>query len=315
MTTGMVVTLPQTLLRLLPHDVARVLGQLAAPLCAALSEIRLRVDRPLELVGVAEYEQVTIREQHVHHVLATVTGSSLHAVEADLRAGFLTAPGGHRIGLAGRIVIGEDGRIKTMRDISSLNIRVASQAYDCALALAPYLVDERGQLQSTVLVGPPLSGKTTLLRDACRLLGSGRLHPRLARKRVVIVDERSEIAGCVHGVPQFDVGLATDVLDSCPKVEGLYMALRALGPQVLVTDELAGRADTEAVIEAAHSGVCFLGSLHGDHVADLRSRPALSWLMKADAVSRIIFLDARKGPGSVGRVVDGAGREVTRGWP
>ncbi|MCY0876344.1 MAG: stage III sporulation protein AA [Firmicutes bacterium] len=313
MTTG-TIALPQSLLRLLPDEITDVLARLPADICAGLTEIRLRVERPLELVGVTGYLRPTVRPEHVRHVIATVTGSSLHAVEADVRAGFLTAPGGHRIGLAGRMVLDAEGRVKTMRDIASLNIRMATAATDCAKKLSPYLVDEHGRLRSSVFVGPPLSGKTTLLRDACRLLASGQFHQRLAAMRVVIVDERSEIAACVHGIPQFDVGASTDVLDGCPKAEGMMMALRALAPQVLVTDELGSEAEADAVVAAAHTGVSFLGTLHGAPSASSGSRPLLARLLQAGAVTRVIFLDPKNGPGHIGRVLDGAGREVARGW-
>lgn len=312
--THVVITDQDLLQRLLPASIAETVRALGEHERGNLQEIRLRANRPLELVGVRERAWPVVSAADIRHVLATVTGSSLHAVEADLRSGFITAPGGHRVGLAGRVVLEGDGRMKTFRDVASMNIRVAAAATDSARILAPYLIDGGGRLHNALLIGPPLSGKTTLLRDAARLLATGQLHPRLARQRVVIVDERSEIAGCVQGVPQFDVGWSTDVLDGCPKVEGMMMALRALSPQVIVTDELGDRADAMAVQEVARAGVALLGSAHGKTYADVMARPAITKLLSSGAITRLLLLDCSRGPGQLGRVLDSTGREVTRTW-
>ena len=113
--------------------------------------------------------------------------------------------------------------------------------------LMPHLWDEQGRVRSLLIVGLPGMGKTTMLRDACR-----RLSERGAR--MCVVDERSEIAAMSGGVPQLDVGPNTDVLDGCAKEAGLRWMLRAMSPQALVTDELGGAMDAQAVLDAARSG-------------------------------------------------------------
>jgi len=298
-----------TYLSLLPSVIAEAVADATRSERRPPREIRLRTGHPLEIVGLSVASGLIVTADHVRHVLATVTGSSLHAVEQDIRSGFVTAPGGHRVGLAGRAVLGGDGRVRTLRDIASVNIRVAQAVMGSAEPLVPYLIGADRRIVSGLLVGAPMTGKTTLLRDAARLLSHG-LVTRLGGVHVVIVDERSEIAGCFEGVAQFDVGPATDVLDACPKVEGLNMAVRSLSPHVIVTDELGSLGDVQAVLEAARAGVSILGSVHAKSWADLQSRPAMRDLLASGAIQRLFFLDSHGPPGRLLRATDSLGRAV-----
>ena len=302
--------LPPSVRSVLPADVLAALSGAAPEEAAAVEEIRLRVGRPLELVGAQAPVRLIVTAAHLRHVLEAATASSLYAVERELRQGFVTIAGGHRVGLAGRAVTDAEGRVKTLRDFSSACIRVAREHPGCAAALAPHLGGGRGRPLSALLVGPPLSGKTTLLRDVARQLGDGIFWRGVPALRVGVVDERSELAGCYRGVPQFDIGRSTDVLDACPKVEGMYMLLRAMAPQVIVTDEIGGVGDVRAIVDAARAGVGFVGTLHAAGPADLAGRPAVAELIAARAIERFVFVE-RSGPRCrVARVCDGHLREL-----
>lgn len=157
--------------------------------------------------------------------------------------------------------------------------------------MMPYLLDETGRVKSMLVVGLPGTGKTTLLRDACRQLSDGGL-------RMAMVDERSELAAMSRGVPQLDVGENTDVLDGAGKEIGLRWLLRGMGPHALVTDEMGGMADAQAVLEAAQSGVGVLTSVHGGDVETLAHRSALYHLTQHQVFSLYVVMD----PASAGRV-------------
>ena len=306
--------LPGAVIDLLPRDVALIVHRLTPAQQSGLEEIRMRLHRPLELVGVGVARDLIVTSDHLRHVMATVTGSSVYAVEQELRRGYVTLAGGHRVGVAGRVVVDEQDRVGSIRDVGSVNIRLARQIIGSALRLGAHIVEERRRLLPTLIAGPPLSGKTTLLRDLARLLGNGELSAHLEPLRVAIVDERSEIAGCYKGAPQFDVGLLTDVLDGCPKQAGMYLMLRSMAPQVLMTDEIGSAADVQAIADVALAGVCFIGTLHARTVGDLRSRGAVRDLLGAGAIERILFVSRKHGPGTIERVYDGQLREVTTAW-
>ena len=306
--------LPGAVIDLLPPDVALIVRNLTPAQQSRLEEIRMRLHRPLELVGVAIARGMIISPEHLRHVMATVTGSSVYAVEQELRRGYVTLAGGHRVGVAGRVVVDEQDHVRSIRDVGSVNIRLARQIIGSAERLGAYILEGRHRLLPTLIAGPPLSGKTTLLRDLARLLGNGELSSHLGPLRVAIVDERSEIAGCYKGAPQFDVGLLTDVLDGCPKQAGMYLMLRSMAPQVLMTDEIGSAADVQAIVDVALAGVCFVGTLHARTVSDLQSREAVRDLLRAGAIERILFVGRKHGPGTIERVYDGQLREVTAAW-
>jgi stage III sporulation protein AA len=163
---------------------------------------------------------------------------------------------------------------------------------------------------NTLLISPPQCGKTTLLRDLARQISNGTLHARMKGMKVGIVDERSELAGCVQGVPQHDVGLRTDVLDACPKAEGMIMMIRSMSPHLLITDEIGRMEDCEAILEAVHAGVHVITTAHGFGLSEVRKRPAIRELFKAGAFSRYIVLSRRLGPGTVEAVYDRQGERI-----
>ena len=257
----------------------------------AIEEIRLRVGRPVELVGPDVFLPSVVTRSDLDYVLSGVTQSSMYAVEDELRNGYITIKGGHRIGIAGRVVKENRGMIKTLRDISSVNIRVAMAHQGGAQILLPWMLSPLQKVLSTLIIGPPCSGKTTLLRDLARQLGDGTFMSMLKPQHVAVVDERSEIAAVYDGVPAFAIGKATDVLDNCDKALGMIVMLRAMAPDVIITDEIGSAGDVVAILEMARSGVTFIGTLHANSIDDLKARTTLSPLFQDKTIERFIFIE------------------------
>lgn len=302
---------------LLAPGVRHIVFNLAPDFLARTEEIRLRHSRPLmlHLSGeemflskngpVDEAEKAYFpRGEDLEKSIELISRYSLYACEAELRQGYLTIPGGHRVGLGGRAVM-EGNSIKVLCDISSLNFRIARQVRGAGEKVLPFLLDRRsGRIYSSLIVSPPRGGKTTLLRDLARVIsnGDGIL---FKGKKVGIVDERSEIGGCFQGVPQLDVGLRTDILDACPKAEGMMMMLRSLSPEVIVTDEIGREEDVKAIEEAIYTGVSVIASAHGSNLEEILRRPLLGALLQKNYFERLIFLSTRRRPGTVEMIVEG----------
>ncbi len=291
------------------EEIIRVFPNAFRPVCRAgfaqgiePEEIRLRVGQPVMVQGKdGEYywdmaaQSVTRRpaggyvwrEADMKEALARMSQYSMYALEEEIREGYFTLPGGHRVGVAGKTVCA-GGKVTAIRSISSLNIRVARQKRGCARAVIPWIAQEGGGIHNTLILSPPGVGKTTMLRDCIRLLSDGT--EALAGQKVGVVDERSEIGAGVGGIPQNELGRRTDVLDNCPKAEGMRLLLRSMSPQILAVDELGGQEDCLAVEEALHCGCRVLGTLHAGDVQELREKEHLSrWLGKG-FFGRFVFL-------------------------
>lgn len=312
--------------RVLPDALSRAVFALPPEVADQAVEVRIRLGRPL-MVATASGEcfvdpsgRPTSRATEALHpdraaldsLLARLSGGSVYAVEEQIRQGFITLPGGHRVGLAGRVVVSSAGAgVQALTDFAGAVIRIGRAVPGVARTLVRSLMvrrGERGILASSLVLAPPGAGKTTLLRDLARIASSGEPGAGLAPSQVTIVDERSELAGTVDGEPQFDVGPRTDVLDRCPKAEGVLWALRALSPEVIVTDEIGGESDARALGRAAHSGCTILASAHAESIQEARRRPGLSDLLLAGVFQRAVVLSRRCGPGtveSVARITEG----------
>ncbi|MCI6537234.1 MAG: stage III sporulation protein AA [Lachnospiraceae bacterium] len=270
-----------------------------------LEEIRVRVNAPLmfrtakgefflrekTLTQKLDNQCLIMSAEDVHQMSVYMSKYSLYAYEEEIKKGFLTVEGGHRVGVCGQAAC-ENGQIRRMHPISYLNIRVAQEQKNCAKDIFPYLL--KGQeFCNTLLLSAPGVGKTTLLRDIIRLLSDG--SESCPGKKVGLVDERSEIAGCLRGIPQNDVGIRTDVLDACPKAEGMMLFIRSMSPEILAVDEIGGTEDMNAMQYAMRCGCRIVATIHSRDIEELASKPGWGTYLQTGLFERYIVLFCENG--------------------
>ena len=304
-----------------PRSIRHFIESMPAPIYNRIEEVRIRQDRPLEVITSKESgfvhrttKRLTQNQEEAYcptkldceKMINLISRHSLYTMEEELRRGYITITGGHRVGIAGRVVV-ENGKVKLIRDITGFNVRFARAILDVGRSLIPYVIHDQ-QVENLLIVSPPQCGKTTLIRDLARLASTGT--DQTPAYKVGIIDERSEIAGCLHGVPQHDVGPRTDVLDACPKAEGMMMMIRSMSPEILVVDEIGHKEDSRAVFEAIFAGVRLFTTAHAYSLADLCRRPTMSELVKKRVFTRIVVLSRRRGPGTVEAIYDQSLKQI-----
>lgn len=231
-------------------------------------EIRLRAGNPIAIStgqGERPLNGKPLSPQTIQDTVDRACEYSVHTFSSNISQGFITLPGGHRIGICGEAVW--DGeRIISFRSISSINIRVARQIKQAAGEEILQQIYRGGKLASSLFFSPPRFGKTTLLRDLTRQLSQKGL-------RIGIADERSEIAALYRGQPQFDLGPHCDVITGCPKAEAALMLVKTMSPDAVVLDEITSEEDVRAALYCCHCGVAVFASAHADCIDDFFVRP------------------------------------------
>ena len=307
-----------SLLRIFPQK-RRAFWQKTADNGEKICEIRLRVDRPV-IVETSRgdyflnnggewqehpYGAHLVTEAEIRELIAWLCQDSVYAYADEIRQGFLTVEGGHRIGLCGQAVLENETVIRTLKNISFINIRVAHEIRGAADGILPKLY-KKGKFQNTLIVSPPGFGKTTLLRDLIRQISDGNTYG--AGLRVGVVDERSELAGSYLGRPQNDLGMRTDVLDACPKAKGMQMLLRSMSPDVVAVDELGKKEDFKAVESVVHCGCKLFATAHGNSLEDILRQPFFQKLRELEVFERYIVLGKKGHAGSIEAIYDGKGK-------
>ncbi len=287
---------------LLPEPVREEIADITRGGRSEITEIRLRAGQTSSYrvcmrgtqIEKTAAGRVLCDKELINECINKFINYSYYAYEDEMKNGYITLSGGHRVGICGHIVT-ENGRVHLMRNISSINIRQAREVIGIAAGLAGKITTPEGRIESTLIVSPPRCGKTTLVRDLVRTLSE--------RGYIIgVCDERSEIAGMRDGVPSFDIGANTDVMDACPKASGMLMLLRSMGPDVIVTDEIGKVEDIEAIESVLLAGVSIIATIHGAGRRDI-AESRVAELVEKGIFRNIVFLSNRPRIGSIKQIV------------
>ena len=300
---------------------------LAAPPSAKQNafEVRIRVGMPISLTCAGniwfmdKHSQMHNRPPSIGYYLVTqddiaqsvisLCAYSVHSHQEEMRGGFISLRGGHRAGISGTAVV-QNGKICAVRDISSINLRVARDIEGIATALMEQAFPD-GRLCGLLIAGPPSSGKTTVLRDIARQLSNGYTGKYI---KCVVVDERCEIGAVFDGIPQNNMGLCCDILSGYPKGEGIWHAVRSLSPQVVICDEIGGAQEAENIIEGLNCGVKIIATAHAGNLDELLERPQIRRLFEYGAFERVVQLEGAEVPGTITKTVEAGELLETRGF-
>lgn len=302
--------------KLFPTQIRQALQQASFDM-NQIYEIRLRVNAPLILIyqgkeffltqkggfSREESEACFVRAGDLKETMEYISNYSMYAFEEEIRQGFITIQGGHRVGIAGKTVLDGD-KIKSVKYISYINIRLSHQIKGCALPVLPYII-KNNRICHTLIISPPRCGKTTLLRDLIRQVSNGSKY--LPGVSVGVVDERSEIGGSYQGVPQNDLGIRTDVLDCCPKAEGMMMLIRSMSPEVVAVDELGDYEDIHVIESVIHCGCKLFATVHGSSIDDVKRKPLMQRLVEEKVFERYIVLQYQDRAGRIKAIFDERG--------
>ena len=270
-----------------------------------LEEIRIRVNKPviLKLGQVEIVLNYTITTNEIIGILQNICNNSIYTYQNQICNGFITLPGGNRVGIAGNVVI-KDGQVSNISYIYSLNFRISHQINGASDNILKYVLDtENNTIFNTLIVSPPGAGKTTMIRDLAKRISNGINEINFRGLDVSIIDERGEIAAMTKGITFNDVGIRTDVLDNVPKSIGIRMAVRSMAPKVIIADEIGNKDDVNIINYAICSGVKCIFTAHGSDMEDLLKNNEINKIINLQLFSKIIFLDEKQ-KGKIKNVVN-----------
>ena len=285
----------------LSKDINLALKNISDDLKIKAQEIRLRINSPMMIIcGSESYfvdfegrifnsfdmknQLFTVTPNELNSTFEKICNYSVYSFENEIKNGFITVAGGHRIGISGEAVV-FDGKITGMKNISSLNIRIAREFVDCSQNVFENIKDKNG---GVLLVGPPSSGKTTFLRDLALKFSTSHF---LNFPKVSIIDERCEISAFSQNEFHMNIGLC-DVLSSIPKAEGILQAVRCLSPKIIIVDEIGTKEEAKAVSEAFNCGVRIISSMHAATLQEFLNKPQAQILLSSKAFETIVVLSS-----------------------
>ena len=270
-----------------------------------LEEIRIRANKPviLKLGQVEIVLSYTITTNEIIGILQNICNNSIYTYQNQICNGFITLPGGNRVGIAGNVVI-KDGQVSNISYIYSLNFRISHQINGASDNILKYVLDtENNTIFNTLIVSPPGAGKTTMIRDLAKRISNGINEINFRGLDVSIIDERGEIAAMTKGIIFNDVGIRTDVLDNVSKSIGIRMAVRSMAPKVIIADEIGNKDDVNIINYAICSGVKCIFTAHGSNMEDLLKNNEINKIINLQLFSKIIFLDEKQ-KGKIKNVVN-----------
>ncbi len=270
-----------------------------------LEEIRIRANKPviLKLGQVEIVLNYTITTNEIIGILQNICNNSIYTYQNQICNGFITLPGGNRVGIAGNVVI-KDGQVSNISYIYSLNFRISHQINGASDNILKYVLDtENNTIFNTLIVSPPGAGKTTMIRDLAKRISNGINEINFRGLDVSIIDERGEIAAMTKGITFNDVGIRTDVLDNVPKSIGIRMAVRSMAPKVIIADEIGNKDDVNIINYAICSGVKCIFTAHGSNMEDLLKNNEINKIINLQLFSKIIFLEEKQ-KGKIKNVVN-----------
>jgi len=273
----------------------------------SIYEVRIRNNCPVVInykgimvaIKTSSGKLIIASSRDIERVISVASNYSLYTVENQIKQAFITAQQGYRIGLTGEIV-GDcnNSCIRSIKNIYSVNIRIPHKIENCSYKIFKYIYSG-GEIKSTLIISPPGAGKTTYLRDICYQFSK---HEKPVN--ILLIDERYEIAGVKDGVSSIDIGGYCDILSGASKSYGFNQGIRALRPDVIVTDELMGKDDCKSVIDAINSGVSVIATVHANSIEMIKEKNDFTDMIENRYFDRYILLSTRNGPGSVESVYD-----------
>lgn len=291
--------------KMLCPEISGVLLKIAENKKRSIQEIRLRSGKPVALSSGTETLYVCgdgaivysperafrCTRRHIYDTFRQLCDYSLYSRQDEIKNGFITVKGGHRVGLCGTAAL-KDGQISAVTDITSLNVRISRRLYGISEPLLSKLLPLTGGF---LIVGAPSTGKTTLLRDIAFRISGG---VNCRAMRTSVIDERGEISGGFSEESGHDLGLS-DVLRGYPKSEGIMQAIRSLSPQVIICDEVGNADDCRGIAEGANAGAYMIGTIHAPSWDDLMKRRQAKELLGTGAFSHAVILSSSDKPGEV----------------
>lgn len=290
----------------LPDFMQKTIKGMPTEVTENFEEIRIRACRDTLIISggreISLHDASMITPDILEETLNRLLDYSYYAYEDELSKGYITIEGGHRVGVCGRVTLREN-KVHLIKDISSLNIRRSRQIIGASSKVIRAVCDDsRKTISNTLIISPPKCGKTTILRDLARVLSYKGF-------KIGICDERSEIAGCYNGETSYDLGSRTDILDGCPKAEGILMLIRAMSPDVIITDEIGKKEDVKAIEAALCAGVKIITTIHGSSYEDIAAS-AVGELVQNHVFDTLVFLTATPETGTVKRIMKLGGMKM-----